>query len=261
MYFEVSENNNSPIICNIPHSGTLIPDEFQHDFVLSDKDLKEEVLYMADNYTDELYGELMYVSSFVKSNISRIMVDIQRFKNEEDEPMSKVGMSALYTCTSKGDILRNISEENKIKLEKIYEEYHDSFSGLVKNSLLKNNMAIIVDCHSFPSVPRIYEDDKEDSRPDVCIGTDDFHTPIELVNILRQNFEELGFSLKINSPFSGSIVPLKFYKIDKRVISVMVEVNRKLYMSEEIFRKNKNFSEISKSISRCVVKSINEFVK
>ncbi len=104
MYFEVSENNNSPIICNVPHAGVIVPEEFKGDFVLNDEELKEEILYMADNYTDLLYGELLYVSSFIKSKISRVVLDIERFENEKDEPMSKVGMSALYTHTSKGNI-------------------------------------------------------------------------------------------------------------------------------------------------------------
>lgn len=261
MYFEASENDNSPIICNVPHSGTLIPVEFAQDFSLSSDELEQEVKYMADNYTDELYVELLYVSSLIKSKLSRIVLDIERFKNEEDESMSKVGMSALYTLTSDGKILRNISEVNKNKLENIYDDYHKTFTNLVGGALEKNNAAIVVDCHSFPSEPRGYDSNKEDNRPDICIGADEYHTPKELTDILKNNFEELGYTVKINSPFSGSIVPLDFYKKDKRVVSVMIEVNRKLYMHEETFQKLDNFSEVGKSISRCVIKSLNQFVK
>ena len=39
------------------------------------------------------------------------------------------------------------------------------------------------------------------------------------------------YKIKINNPFSGSIKPLKYIN-DKRVISVMIEVNRYLYMDE-----------------------------
>lgn len=260
MYFEVSENKNSPIICNIPHSGIIIPEEFRGDFVLSQQDLDKEVLYMADNFTNYLYGELLYVSSYIISKISRVVVDIERFQNEEDEPMSKVGMSALYTRTSSGELLRNISDENKMVLEKIYKDYHDFFTKLVSDSLIKNDVAIILDCHSFPSVPRAYEPEQGSNRPDICIGVDEYHTPKELVDILKSNFEKLGYIVEINRPFSGSIVPLDFYKKEKKVISVMIEVNRKLYMNEETFEKVKNFSEISKSISRCVITSLNQLV-
>lgn len=260
MYFEVSENKNSPIICNVPHSGTIIPEEFRADFVLSQNDLDKEVFYMADNFTEHLYAELLYISSYIVSKISRVVLDIERFENEEDEPMSKVGMSALYTRTSGGDILRTTSAENKESLEKIYKEYHTSFTKLVAQSLIKNNRAVIVDCHSFPSVPRVYEPEQDLNRPDICIGTDEYHTPKELVEILKNNFEKLGYRVEINTPFAGSIVPLDYYKKDKRVVSVMIEVNRKLYMNEETFTMVDDFSQVSKNISRCVITSLNQFM-
>jgi N-formylglutamate deformylase len=217
MYFTFSKNDTSPLICNVPHSSTNIPEEFKGDFVLHEKDLEYEANYMADMYTDTLYEELVHVSSSITSNISRIVLDIERFKNEKDEPMSKVGMSALYTSTSTGNPLRTISEKNKINLEKIYENYHEVFIDLVQTSLLRENKAIIVDCHSFPSVPRVYESDQETPRPDICIGSDEYHTPKILTDILKNNFEELGYIVQVNSPFSGSIIPLDFYKKDKRV--------------------------------------------
>lgn len=260
MYFEFSKNKNSPIVCNIPHAGVLVPEEFKTDFVIYNDELQEEVQYMADNYTDELYEDLITVSSYVKSAVSRLVVDIERFENEEDEPMSKVGMSAFYTKTSSGKTLRHISEQNKINIGKIYKEYHQSFTDLVSSSLDIHNKAIIVDCHSFASIPRVYEEDKEGSRPDICIGIDEFHTPMELVKILQDNFEEFGYSVKVNSPFSGSIVPLKFYKKDTRVITVMIEVNRKLYINEQTFQKNKDFSKTSKVISRTIITCLNQFL-
>lgn len=261
MYFKYSKNDNSPIVCNVPHGGILIPEEFKKDFVIEDKALEDEVLYMADNYTDSLYAELLYVSSFIKSTISRVVVDIERFEKEADEPMSKVGMSAFYIKTSTGKVLRIISEENIEKLRAIYRDYHTVFTDLVKSSLLKYDKAIVVDCHSFPSVPRQYEPQQEINRPDICIGVDEYHTPKELVEIVKNNFEELGFSVKINNPFSGSIVPMEFYQKDKRVISIMIEVNRKLYMNEELIKKTKNFNAVGKSISRCIIKSLNQYVK
>lgn len=261
MYFESSKNENSPIVCNVPHSGTDIPKELAVDFVLSDEDLRDEVDCMADNYTDILYSELLQVSSFIKSKVSRIVVDIERFENEADEPMSKVGMSAFYTRTSKGGVLREITTERKEVLKKIYDEYHETFTQLIDSSLVRYNTAIIVDCHSFPSIPREYEPDHETDRPDICIGADEYHTPKELMDILKSNFEKQGLSVKINSPFAGTVVPMKYYKKDTRVISVMIEINRKLYMNEKTFQKLKSFSDVGKALSRSIIISLNQFVK
>lgn len=261
MYFDIIKNDNSPIICNVPHSGTSIPEVFKGDFLLSQESLQHEVQYMADNHTNLLYGELLYVSSSIISKISRVVLDIERFENEEDEPMSKVGMSALYTLTSDGSPLRTLSLENKKALHVAYDDYHKAFTELTESALTNHGIALVVDCHSFPFAPRRYEPEQEPNRPDICIGVDAYHTPEALVGALRRSFEEVGYSVEINTPFAGSIVPAAFYKLDKRVVSVMIEVNRKLYMNEETFEKSKNFSQASKTISRCVITALNDFIK
>jgi N-formylglutamate amidohydrolase len=180
-------------------------------------------------------------------------LDIERFKDVNDEPMSSVGMAAKYTKTSDGKILRNITESNNKQLDLIYDQYHSALTELVIKAKEKWGKVLIVDCHSFPSAPRIYESDQEINRPDICIGIDDFHTPSELVKVFKEEFEKQGFSVKINSPFSGTIVPMNFYLKDKDVNSIMIEVNRRLYMNEVTFEKSKEFNQISNQISRVVI--------
>jgi N-formylglutamate amidohydrolase len=69
-------------------------------------------------------------------------------------------------------------------------------------------------------------------RPDICIGTDSFHTPAALTAALVEQFSRAGLSVKLNDPFAGALVPISRYRKDARVSAVMVEVNRKLYMEE-----------------------------
>ena len=38
-------------------------------------------------------------------------------------------------------------------------------------------------------------------------------------------------SVKINTPFAGALVPIKYYQQDARVQSVMIEINRSLYLA------------------------------
>lgn len=260
MYFTISENPNSPIVCNVPHMGAMIPEEFRRDYIVDDQVLAHEVAHLADNDTDELYKELLHFSSFIMSTISRVVVDIERFEREADEPMSAVGMGAFYTRTSTGAILRNIGPENRDRLEALYREYHHALTNLTRGALTRHDRALIVDCHSFPSIPRPYESNQTTPRPDICIGFDSYHTPDALRDILQHNFRALGYTVGINTPFSGAIVPMEYYQKDNRVVSVMIEVNRKLYMDEATFRKSEHFSRIGKDISRCIIKSLNQFL-
>jgi N-formylglutamate amidohydrolase len=60
--------------------------------------------------------------------------------------------------------------------------------------------------------------------------------------------------VKINNPYAGSIVPLKYYQKEKNVMSLMVEINRKLYMrtmNNEVF-KTESFVKIKELIGNLV---------
>jgi N-formylglutamate amidohydrolase len=94
---------------------------------------------------------------------------------------------------------------------------------------------MIVDCHSFndEQLPHV----ENTQRPDFCIGSDSFHTPPDLVVRIARFIQEQGYSVLVNEPFAGTIVPIQFYQIDTRVYSVMIEVNKRLYLDNDLQKK------------------------
>ena len=89
--------------------------------------------------------------------------------------------------------------------------------------------------------------DQDPNRPDICIGTDSYHTPEWLKDLARREFVELGCTVAVDRPFAGALVPLRHYRSDRRVSSVMIEINRGLYMSQtpqvarlDCFERNRN---------------------
>jgi N-formylglutamate deformylase len=44
--------------------------------------------------------------------------------------------------------------------------------------------------------------------------------------------------MALNEPFKGTFVPLPFYRKDRRVLSVMIELKRSLYMDERTWERN-----------------------
>ena len=149
--------------------------------------------------------------------------------------MAKKGMGVVYTQTSGGEKLRRpiTEQERKFLIDTYYHQHHEKLNKAVENHLSNFGKVLIIDCHSFPSVPLLYEFNQSKNRPDICIGTDDFHTPEHLTQKCVQLFQKKGYSIKINEPFSGSLVPGEYYQKNKNVHSVMIEVNRKLYMDDK----------------------------
>ena len=242
------------IVLHIPHASKYIPDEYIKYFTLSKKDLEIEILKMTDHFTDELFDVLGDNIHQIKFPISRLLVDVERFETDELEPMSKVGMGCIYEKTHDGNSLKNVANIKDELIYKFYKKHHEHFTEIVDKKLIENNKVLIIDCHSFPKHPLPYELNQETDRPEICIGTDNFHTSEKIKRAFGQLFKELNYIVKYNEPFKGSIVPLKFYNKEIRVQSIMIEVRRDIYMNEQSGEKNSNFYNI-KSVLEKIIKT------
>jgi N-formylglutamate amidohydrolase len=56
--------------------------------------------------------------------------------------------------------------------------------------------------------------------------------------------EQHGYSLGIDWPYAGTILPTQAYKSNAYVHSIMLEVNRKLYLQPNHSAKNNGFDQI-----------------
>lgn len=82
--------------------------------------------------------------------------------------------------------------------------------------------------------------------PDVCIGVNRGVSPeTELITGI---FEAEGYSVKLNEPFAGALVPAAFSG-DDRVSSVMIELNRRIY-------DNGSFSDV-RELCRRIYENLN----
>ena len=174
------------IILNIPHASKHIPDKYLKYFTLSKKDLEIELLKMTDHFTDELFEISCSNIHQLKFPLSRLLVDVERFEEDELEPMFKVGMGCIYEKTHDGKSLKLVKDIEDELINKFYKTHHENFTKIVDAKLKKNNKVLIIDCHSFPKYPLPYELNQSIDRPEICIGTDDFHTSEELKNSFGQ---------------------------------------------------------------------------
>lgn len=215
------------MILHIPHASTNTLG------LLFKADLNREIELLTDHYTDEIFN--CAGSKKLVFPVSRLVCDVERFENDSDEPMSKLGMGVCYTLTTNGKALRHVSpEEREFILARYYRPHHQRLTELVHCELDNTDKAIIVDCHSFPSSPLPCDMCQRYPRPDICIGTDSFHTPDDLIQLTKSYFENLGHTVAINSPYTGTIVPLSYLHKDRRVKSIMIEINRDLYSNSII---------------------------
>lgn len=235
------------ITLNIPHASLYIPQDIH--FLIPQNEVKQEALLMADLYTDELFEDSLYID-VVKADVSRIVVDTERFTDDKKETASQYGMGVIYTKTHNDIILKQTpsSAEKNHLLEKFYYPHHRRLSESVVKNLSLFNRALIIDLHSYPSNVDIMGIGNKAS-PDICIGFEPFHCDKIILDRIISFCNKNHFSFEFNNPFSGSIVPLQYYRKNNKVKSFMLEIKRSLYMDEQTYAKNKNFDLIKKEIS------------
>ena len=128
-------------LLHIPHSRYTIPFEYQNLFYLNPLELRKEQIKMTDSYTDDLF-DIPNVEKLVFP-ISRLICDVERFRDENDEIMAKQGMWVTYTKTSELKPLKKVSDEHKQEiLEKYYDVHHKKFYEKVTDILNKYSLTV-----------------------------------------------------------------------------------------------------------------------
>jgi N-formylglutamate deformylase len=222
---------SSPVIVHAPHTSRHIPSAVRRDIIVSDTELTRELDAVTDAGVAQLVNRVRarnYRPLYVEAAFSRLVFDPERFV--ENEPMGAVGLGVVYTMRSDGTPLRRALDDDRRGWYRAqYDAYTASIERIVEHTIADRGQAVIVDLHSYPAGPLPYEDQTA-ARPEVCIGTDSFHTPAALESAALAAFSE--FDVALNTPFSGSYVPGRLYRTERRVSSIMVEIRRDVLADE-----------------------------
>ena len=236
------------MILHIPHSAT------DTKGVTFDCDLEQELHRMTDWFTDKLFEHTE--ATRIVLPVSRLICDVERFEDDNLEVMAAKGMGVCYTTNSFGEKLRDVNAtERAYILETYYKPHHEALTTAVDEELEHNGSALMIDCHSFSNTPLPHEGAQETPRPDICIGTDTFHTPQVYIDIIQDHFTKRGYNVAINTPFAGTLIPMKHYQCNARVHSVMIELNRDLYMG------NGNFNKVKDDVTELLTKLSSKLLK
>ncbi|MFD9498046.1 N-formylglutamate amidohydrolase [Streptomyces sp. NPDC060035] len=224
----------SPVLLHVPHSSRAVPEHVRDGIVLDDGALERELDHITDSHTAALAARARDACAqapwqFV-NGLSRLVIDPERFPDDREE-MLAVGMGAVYTHTTFRQRLRAPGTDPQPLLDRYFHPYAQAMTAAVDERLAATGRAVIIDVHSYPSTALPYELHGTGPRPPICLGTDSFHTPPDLLARAEAAFAEFG-GTGLDSPFPGAYVPLKHYGRHRRVSALMIEIRRDQYMTE-----------------------------
>ncbi len=226
----------SSVVVHVPHAATAIPSDVRTRILLDDDALAAELRAMTDASTDLVAAQAAAAArtrpwSFV-NRLSRLVVDPERFTEPGQEEMDSIGMGAVYTATSALGPLRDVDPAHRADLlARFFTPYAEALADLVSARLDAHGRAVVLDVHSYPRDVLPYERHPDASRPAVCLGFDEQHTPDWLRERATDAFS--AWETAVDEPFAGTYVPLPHYGKDLRVASLMVEIRRDQYLDAD----------------------------
>ena len=227
------------LFLHIPHSSISFPVDSPHTF--DDLDCEERLL--VDYYTDELFlpNQTSENIDSLVFQFCRLYCDVERLVND---PLEKEGLGIRYIREVPAErkhyfTLRSFS--TNIEAFNYYVDFHAKVS---KKLFELGEETLLVDCHSFSNIPNLLCANPPDI--DICIGYNDDEThPIEVaIGNIVQYFKSHGYKVGINKPFSNS----KTFNVPMKYHSVMIEVNKRLYMNEQTLEKSDSFYKLKHDI-------------
>ena len=234
----------SPVFIHIPHDSTVIPPAELVDFVVSEEALMRELMRLTDWHTAALYAEGVPADEIVRAEVSRLLVDVERFADDRLERCAAVGMGATYVKTCAGNPLRELSAARRAELlDHYYWPHHRRLDEAAAERLARFGRCVILDAHSFPT-GQLPTQVAFSAPLEIGIGTQPGHTSPELRALAEDFFRAHGFTVGVDIPFSGAIVPNRFFGVEPRVQSVMIEVRRDLYMDQGTCERHDGFARI-----------------
>ena len=221
--------NKIKVLLHIPHTSLKLPKIFYKGLLISKEELRKYNLKMSDLEVDYLFKDIK--GKRIKAKYSRLFCDVEKFKDETQEFMSKYGQGVIYTHTYDGTLFHQHDDEYKKIVYKYYDKYHKKLDRISKRLLSKNNKLLILDVHSFSDEQAIKH--HESPFPDICIGVEKDYYDEEILQSTISKIESLGYTYKINYPYKGSIIPNVIFnnpKYKDRVVSIMLEINKRIYI-------------------------------
>ena len=272
--FYEPKNQIYPVVLSSPHSG-----RFYSPVDLSLTHLKKDILRKSE---DALIDKICWKVSnlgvpFIAANFPRVFLDVNRSPLEIDSDMFfnvpnyisknkslkvRYGLGVIPRVSANGvDIYGDIYPFSmaRKRLLHCYFPYHRKLKDLLSATYKKFGVAILLDCHSMPSIKMTSTTEKNIDF-DIILGDNfGYSSGPEVYIKAEQCFKKLKFNVVRNKFFSGGFITRYYGNPSRGFHAIQIEINRLLYLKKDDLDLQENAKRISISI-RSLIKNISKVV-
>lgn len=257
-----------PVVFASPHSGRAYPADFvaasrldPHALRRSEDSFVEELFACAPRHGAPLLAAC-FPRAFCDANREPYELDPTMFAGRLPEhantrsPRVAAGLGTIAKVVASGaDIYPGKLPVTEIerRVSRYYRPYHRRLRDLLDTTRRGFGWALLVDCHSMPSVGGPMDRDSGLSRVDVVVG-DCFGAACAapIVAVVEQAFRELGYRVVRNTPYAGGFTTRNYGQPRSGIHALQIEMNRALYMDEEAHAKTEGFNRLAADLDRVV---------
>ncbi len=261
-----------PLVFDSPHSGQLFPPDFSSTVDLA------QLRTGCDLFVEDLWGAVPSLGGYLlHALVSRMYIDLNRAPDDIDPELlnelsgeikpttySDRGMGLIRRFALPGVPLYSsqfsLAQINE-RIQQFHSPYHLQLSSTLDRLHEKFGGVWHIDCHSMKSRGNGMNIDNGVLRPDIVLGDNDGRSAgAEFVDVIANEFKQLGYSVVRNAPYKGGYLVRHYGDLERNRHSMQIEINRGLYMHESTFQRNQNYLQLKQDLS-IVAKRIADFVR
>ena len=254
-----------PLVFSSPHSGSVYPRRFLESARLDATALRRS----EDAFVDELFAGVATLGApLIRARFPRAYLDLNREAYELDPRMfdgrlpNFANTRSVRVAGGLGTIARVVGESQEIyagrlsvtdalaRIERLYKPYHACLRGLLERAHRRFGIAILVDCHSMPSMPSAALGADKRVVTDFVIG-DRYGTSsaVEFVEVLERAMRRRSFIVQRNKPYAGGYITEHYGTPQAGIHAIQIEINRAVYMDEGRLEKTARFPEVAAALT------------
>jgi N-formylglutamate deformylase len=231
--FDLREGQ-SPLLVNIPHSGTHVPADILNRMTPSARKLPD-----TDWFVDRLYAFAADLdATILTANVSRFVIDLNRDPSGQSLYPGQATTGLVPTELFDGSPIYDGKPPNEAEIEKrratCFDPYHQELSEQISRIRALHGYAVVYDAHSIASnIPRLFDGE----LPELNLGTNDGETcDTEIARAVMQvMLDQDDFETVANGRFKGGWITRTFGVPRHNLHALQMELAQRAYMDEASF--------------------------
>ncbi|MGH6828015.1 MAG: N-formylglutamate amidohydrolase [Rhizomicrobium sp.] len=250
-----------PFVFASGHSGRRYPESLLAESRLDALTLRRS----EDAFVDELFeGVTGLGAPLITAEFPRCYCDVNRATGELDSAMFDVlpslaidppsprvaaGLGVIPRIVRDGAEIycRKLSSQDaELRLLGLYRPYHAALAGLVRETVTRFGIAVVMDCHSMPSALAV---------PDIVLG-DRYgaSAPLLLTGWAENAFVSARFSVARNAPYAGGYTTMLYGRGGEGLFGLQIEISRALYLDEERVTRRSGFAILKRRLTETLAR-------